>query len=311
MGGKRSAQGDAQGGDAAASGDTVQAGSWGASQKRQTLGLSVDGAAGWAEGGPDELGSILAPVAMCFSMRFDPSALAVRKAALEAALLKVVTEFGGLEFKLGRVIVGPSEDTLQRVLPLVLERVQPEGGQRCFDVCTSWRRELEARGFCCKTVRLCAALAAGGDVEDLGQIALRQLRANIGGEPEFWSDAMAFLQRSLGWRGGLREYLQAASQEPEVSFLSRGAASTAECLGWSLVHWVDKPQGRYPGLRALPGHASIVRSVAFSPDGKWIVSGAEDKFVKIWKAETGAEVSSFVRLRSLRWGGGDIYVRVR
>jgi WD40 repeat protein len=54
-------------------------------------------------------------------------------------------------------------------------------------------------------------------------------------------------------------------------------------------------------LHALPGHASIVRSVAFSPDGKWIVSGAEDKFVKIWNADTGAEVSSFLRSRSLRW----------
>jgi len=35
-------------------------------------------------------------------------------------------------------------------------------------------------------------------------------------------------------------------------------------------------------------------SVAVSPDGKRIVSGADDCLVKIWDAQTGANVSSFV-----------------
>ena len=42
------------------------------------------------------------------------------------------------------------------------------------------------------------------------------------------------------------------------------------------------------------GHSSHVRSVAFSPEGKWIVSGSLDQRVKIWDAESGAEVSSSV-----------------
>ena len=37
-------------------------------------------------------------------------------------------------------------------------------------------------------------------------------------------------------------------------------------------------------------HANNVYSVAFSPDGKWIVSGSFDRLVKIWNAKTGAEV---------------------
>ena len=41
----------------------------------------------------------------------------------------------------------------------------------------------------------------------------------------------------------------------------------------------------------LEGHWGIVFSVAFSPDAKWIVSGANDDLVKIWNAETGAEVN--------------------
>jgi WD40 repeat protein len=35
-----------------------------------------------------------------------------------------------------------------------------------------------------------------------------------------------------------------------------------------------------------------VDSVALSRDGKRAASGSSDKFVKIWNAETGAEVSS-------------------
>ena len=35
----------------------------------------------------------------------------------------------------------------------------------------------------------------------------------------------------------------------------------------------------------------MVLSVAFSPDGKHIVSGATDKTVKVWDSQTGKEVS--------------------
>jgi len=75
---------------------------------------------------------------MCFSMRCNPSALAGRKAALEAALeaalRKVASEFEWRECRVEWIRVGPSEDTLQRVLPLVLERLEPEGAVLLFQV---------------------------------------------------------------------------------------------------------------------------------------------------------------------------------
>jgi len=50
-------------------------------------------------------------------------------------------------------------------------------------------------------------------------------------------------------------------------------------------------------VRTLTGHLGEVNSVAWSSDGKWIVSGSDDNLVKIWDAETGALVSSFLGVR--------------
>ena len=40
----------------------------------------------------------------------------------------------------------------------------------------------------------------------------------------------------------------------------------------------------------LTGHSSVVTSVAFSGDGKRVVSGSWDNLVKIWDADKGSEV---------------------
>ena len=42
----------------------------------------------------------------------------------------------------------------------------------------------------------------------------------------------------------------------------------------------------------LVGHSREVLSVAFSPDGKRVVSGAKDNIVKIWDVESESEVCS-------------------
>ena len=50
-------------------------------------------------------------------------------------------------------------------------------------------------------------------------------------------------------------------------------------------------------IRTLTGHAAVVRSIAFSRDGKRVASESGDGRVKIWDTETRAEVSSFVGVR--------------
>ncbi len=41
-------------------------------------------------------------------------------------------------------------------------------------------------------------------------------------------------------------------------------------------------------IHKLDGHSGVIKCVAFSPDGKQIVSGAEDSTVRVWKAEAGS-----------------------
>jgi len=147
--------------------------------------------------------------------------------------------------------------------------------------------------LCGKTAQLCSALAGGGDAARLLQNALRRLKSTDNdAERALCLGGGAFLKKSLRWKGSRQGWLQAASQEPDASFLSRGAASTAQSLGLELVQWVGKPQGRYPGSYALTGHSDKVPSVAISRDGTRAASGSWDKLVKIWNTETGAEVSS-------------------
>ena len=103
-------------------------------------GPSVDGAAaGSAEDGSsvqEETGLISARVTMSLSMvtRCDPSEVAGRKAAMKASLLKMMAVWRGQECRV-EWTRGPSEDTLQQVLPLVVNHLEPESAVQLFQVC--------------------------------------------------------------------------------------------------------------------------------------------------------------------------------
>ena len=194
----------------------------------------------------------------------------------------------------------PSAETSRIVLSLVLDRITQRDElasviPAVYRTCKTWRKELSDEGFHMRTFALCTALS------DVAQ-TLQRVQATIGRHLEqtsdkdetdqaWWLDARSLVQRCRRRVGSwtVWSWLQAASQEPDGP-LSRQAASTARGLGQHLVCWPDKPQVRCPGLCTLTGHSKVVSSVAYSPDGKHIVSGSWDRTVKIRDSTTGKEV---------------------
>jgi WD40 repeat protein len=76
-----------------------------------------------------------------------------------------------------------------------------------------------------------------------------------------------------------------AATGEEVSHRALTFVFAAACTGADLWGRVDEQKC------TLRGHSDWVRSVAYSQDGKLIVSGSHDRTVRIWDAATGEEVS--------------------
>ena len=196
----------------------------------------------------------------------------------------------------------PLAEMARIVLSLVLDRITQRDElasviPAVYRTCTYWRKELSDEGFHMRTFALCTSLSDVAQTFERAQALIRQQLERVPDEADraWWLDARSLVQRwrSVVGSGTVWSWLQAASQEPDAGPLSWRAAATARSLRQPLVSWPGKPQARHPG-QCTRGHSYSVRSVAYSPDGKHLVSGSADATVKIWDSTTGKVVRVLV-----------------
>ncbi len=72
-------------------------------------------------------------------------------------------------------------------------------------------------------------------------------------------------------------------------------------LIFSFSFLIDNTFAQKPELVVQMGHNGAVTSVAFSPDGKYALSGSWDCKMKLWEIETGKELASLISMDENDW----------
>ena len=84
-------------------------------------------------------------------------------------------------------------------------------------------------------------------------------------------------------------YLSALPFSPSKSILARSLCERFAGIAQVAVGQQDDwPRNQ----QVLQGHTSFVPSVAYSPDGRHIVSGSDDETIQLWDAQTGGQVGN-------------------
>jgi WD40 repeat protein len=142
------------------------------------------------------------------------------------------------------------------------------------------------------------ALAAGATVSYLKYLeadAARQAEAQrvierdrALGEARLATDTANESAEELRYRLGVSNMLLASNafDNRDVRLAYERMDSVPEKQrGWEWNYLARQTRG---GLFTLYGHTHYVLSVAYSPDGAWIVTGSHDRTAKVWNARTGA-----------------------
>ncbi len=136
----------------------------------------------------------------------------------------------------------------------------------------------------------------GASLGALGIISICLVVAVILGVLAFQAQQTA--QRNLA----RSESLRLAAEAENILTQPYGNVETAALLSLRALQGGYTPQADAPLQKSMPrlyatrtfsGHTDMVESVAFSPDGKFVLTGSVDGTAKLWDAATGAEVRTF------------------
>ncbi|KAJ1465856.1 hypothetical protein T484DRAFT_1863276, partial [Baffinella frigidus] len=199
-----------------------------------------------------------------------------------------------------------SGDRMVPAQPLALEGRFDEGGASLLP---NTRRIAElvhhatragdvgrAAEFLCSVEYVAAKFAVGQEGDLMREYA--EAIEICGGSPSPEQQRLEHFKNFVGrhravlhaWCGKLAALpFQLAAQEPEVSHV--WVAAKRAGFHPRRVEWPLRPQQIDPCLLTIGEHEDEVNAVAFSRCGKWVVSGSQDKTIKICHAGTG-EVES-------------------
>ena len=118
-------------------------------------------------------------------------------------------------------------------------------------------------------------------------------------DPRLPQDVIRDLRERIGVRRNLRRLLSQVRSRIGGGVAARDDSKGSDAAARRLIHWFDKPERSDPCQLTIREHQGYdVWAVAYSPCGKWVVSGSSDKTAKVSSAVTG-------EVRCTLWGHTD------
>lgn len=94
---------------------------------------------------------------------------------------------------------------------------------------------------------------------------------------------------------GSKDMPQSAAQPAVGSALPRAAIAVAPSLA------TPPPDAQRPDRILRSGHSGEIDAIAFTPDGRWLATGSEDKTIRIWDVSTGRTLRTLIGHTALIW----------